>query len=152
MKAAIQAVVKALEDYLRAQIQNAAIVIGLYIAGFAIVGVPWWGVAGLLCGLLQLIPHLGSVLSLAIALLLKGLAGGTWLQLLAVFATWLLIQMVDAFLLAPRAAGRAGIRPLPAILITLAAGLWLGPLGVIFAIPAVAIVLIIVRTVWHKSL
>jgi predicted PurR-regulated permease PerM len=146
----VRAVVRALGAYLKAQVQNAAIVIALYIIGFAVTGVPWWGLAGLLCGLLQLIPHLGSLVALGIALLLRGLASGDWLQLLSVFGVWMAIQIVDGFVLAPRAAGRAGIQPVPAILITLAAGLWLGPLGVIFAVPVVAVILIVMRAARQK--
>jgi predicted PurR-regulated permease PerM len=147
--ATVRAIVQALGAYLKAQVQNAGILIGLYLVGFAVLGVPWWGLTGLLCGLLQLIPHLGSLIALGIALLLKGLAGGGWLQLLAVFGAWLAIQFIDGFILAPRAAGRAGIHPVAAILITLAAGIWLGPLGVIFAIPVVTVILIVARAVRH---
>jgi predicted PurR-regulated permease PerM len=146
----VRDVVQPLGAYLKAQVQNAAILIALYIIGFAATGVPWWGLTGLLCGLLQLIPHLGSVVALGIALLLRGLASGSWLQLLSVFGIWLAIQIVDGFVLTPRAAGRAGIHPVPAILITLAAGLWLGPLGVVFAVPVVAVILIIVRAARQK--
>src|SRR5581483_4720817 len=118
----VRAIVQALGAYLKAQIQNAAIVLALYVIGFAVAGVPWWGLTGLFCGFLQLIPHLGLLVALALALLLKGLAGGDWLQLLAVFGVWLGIQIVDGFVLSPRAAGRAGVHPVAGILITLAAG------------------------------
>ncbi len=145
----VRAIVQALGAYLKAQVENSAILVGLYIAGFAVAGVPWWGLTGLVCGLLQMIPHLGSVMALGLALLLKGLAGGGWLQILAVFGVWLAIQVVDGFILGPRAAGRAGVHPVAAILITLAAGLWLGPLGVIFAVPVVAVILIVARALRH---
>lgn len=145
----VRAIVQALGAYLKAQVQNAAIVTALYVIGFAVAGVPWWGLSGFFCGLLQLIPHLGSLIALALGLLLKGLAGGHWLQLLAVFGVWLAIQIVDGFVLSPRAAGRAGVHPVAGILITLAAGLWLGPLGVIFAVPVVAVILVVARAVRH---
>ncbi len=143
-------IVQALRAYLKAQIQNAVILSALYVIGFAATGVPWWVLTGLFCGLLQLIPHLGSLIALAFALLLRGLSSGDWIHLLAVFGVWLAIQIVDGFVLSPRAAGRAGVHPVAAILITLAAGLWLGPLGVIFAVPVVAIILIIVRAARHR--
>lgn len=146
----VRAIVQALRAYLTAQFQNALILIALYIIGFAVTGVPWWVLVGLICGLLQMIPHLGSLIALVLALLLRGLASGDWLQMLAVFGVWLAIQIVDGFVLTPRAAGRAGVHPIPAILLTLAAGIWLGPLGVIFAVPAVAVILIIARAVRHK--
>ena len=42
------------------------------------------------------------------------------------------------------------MQPLPAILITLGAGLWLGPLGVIFAVPVVAVILVVVKAARQK--
>src|SRR5438309_1562472 len=48
--------------YFRTLVQNAVISILLFIAGFAIAGVPWWFLTGFVCGIVNLIPHLGSVL------------------------------------------------------------------------------------------
>ena len=138
-------VFRALGAYLKAQVQNAFIVIALYIVGFAVAGVPWWLLTGILCGILQLIPYLGSVIALGVGLLLKGVVASDWTQLLYVFGVWLVIQIADGFILSPRAAGRAGVHPFLAILITIAAGLLFGPLGIMFAVPVVAILLVIAR-------
>ena len=61
----------ALGAYLKAQLQNAIIVVLLFVVAFAITGVPWWLLTGALCGMLNLIPHLGPVISLGLALLLN---------------------------------------------------------------------------------
>jgi predicted PurR-regulated permease PerM len=60
---------------------------------------------------------------------------------------WLIIQTIDGFILTPRAAGRAGVNPFLAIAITIAAAFMFGPLGMLLAVPAVAVVLIILRAV-----
>ena len=140
-------VTRSLGAYLKAQVQNAAIVFVLYIAGFAITGVPWWFLTGFFCGLLNLIPHLGPVLALAVPLLLKWLAGAHLLSLVYVLCAWFVIQVVDGFVLGPRAAGHAGVNPLLSIFLTIAAGILFGPLGMILAVPVYAVIRIVTRAV-----
>jgi predicted PurR-regulated permease PerM len=138
-------VARSLAAYLKAQIQNAVIVMGLYIIAFAITGVPWWVLTGFLCGLLNLVPSIGSILALGLALFAKWLVADDWLPLVYVGCAWLVIQIIDGFVLSPRAAGRAGVNPFLSILITLLAGLLLGPIGMLLAVPVVAVGLVIYR-------
>ncbi len=137
--------------YLKAQLQNAIVLVLLFVVAFAITGVPWWPLTGLLCGLVNLIPHLGPVVALGLALLFKYAVSTTDLvPLIYVGAAWLVIQIVDGFVLSPRAAGRAGVNPFLSILITLAAGLLFGPIGMLVAVPIVAVILVIMRAVRKK--
>jgi predicted PurR-regulated permease PerM len=138
-------ILQSLGAYLKAQVQNIAILIGLYMIGFALTGVPWWVLTGLLCGLLQQVPYLGSVLALGLGVGLRALTSDGWMPALYVFGMWLAIQIVDGFVLSPRAAGRAGVSPLWSIPLVLVAGLAFGPIGAILAVPIVAVVLIVVR-------
>lgn len=138
-------ILHSLAEYLKAQAKNAIVTTGLYMIGFAITGVPWWLLTGFLCGVLHLIPYLGSVLALAIAILLRWFTADDWVPLTYVFGIWLTIQIVDGFVLSPRAAGRAGVSPLLSIPLVLVAGLIFGPLGAILAVPAVAVILIVYR-------
>lgn len=147
----VSEIVHSLGAYLKAQARNAVIVVGLYILGFAIVGVPWWLLLGLLAGVLNLIPHLGPLIALLIPLVAKWLVSEDWIPLLYVAGVWLLIQIIDGFILSPRAAGRAGVNPFLAIVITIAAGFIFGPLGMLFAVPVVAVILIISRAVNRAS-
>jgi AI-2 transport protein TqsA len=140
-------VVTALTEYLKAQVWNAGIVLALYIAGFALTGVPWWLLTGILAGLLNLIPHLGPLLALALPLLLKWLSTGGLMPLVWIGLLWLAIQTIDGFVLSPRAAGRAGVNPLLAIFITIVAAFAFGPLGMFLAVPVVAVTLIVLRAI-----
>jgi predicted PurR-regulated permease PerM len=133
--------------YLKAQIQNAFITTFLFIAAFAITGVPWWFLTGIVCGVVNLVPHLGPLLSLGLGILFRWITTGDWTKLMWVGLAWLVIQILDGFVLSPRAAGRAGINPLLSILITLAAGFFLGPLAMILVVPALAVALIILRSI-----
>jgi len=140
-------VASSLGAYLKAQAWNALIVIALYTIGFALTGVPWWPLTGPLAGVLNLIPHLGPLLALAIPLLVKWLTSDQLMPLVWIGVVWLVIQTLDGFVLSPRAAGRAGVNPFVAIAITIAAAFLFGPLGMILAVPAVAVILIIFRAV-----
>jgi predicted PurR-regulated permease PerM len=60
--------------------------------------------------------------------------------------------VIDGFFLSPRAARHAGVNPVLSILITIAAGFLFGPLGVILAVPVVAVILIISRAARQKAI
>jgi predicted PurR-regulated permease PerM len=145
--AVLSDVFRALRAYIGAQLRNALILGGLYCIGFALTGVPWWLLTGFACGVLQQVPYLGSVAALALAAMLRWFAGGGGTEVALVFGVWLAIQVLDGFFLSPRAAGKAGVNPLASIAITIAAGFLFGPLGVILAVPAVAVILV----VWKAS-
>ncbi len=138
-------IISSIGAYLKAQFWNALIVIGLYIAGFAVTGVPWWVLTGFVAGVLNLVPHLGPLMALALAFFLKWLNADGLMPLVWVGAVWLAIQIVDGFVLSPRAAGRAGVNPFLAIPITIGAAFLFGPVGMLLAVPAVAVVLIVLR-------
>lgn len=135
----------ALVAYLKAQAYNFLIVTGLYIVGFAVADVPWWLLTGLLSGLLNPFPHLGPVLALGIPALAIGITAGGWLHLAYAGGVWITIQVIDGFILSPRAAGRAGVNPWLSILITIAAAFLFGPIGMLLAVPVLAVILIVIR-------
>jgi predicted PurR-regulated permease PerM len=143
---------RSVRAYLKAQVQNAIIMTGLYMVGFAIVGVPGWPVTGFICGLLNLIPYFGSLAALGIALLLKWAVTSDWVGLVYVGGLWVLLQAVEGFILSPRAAGRAGVNPFLSIPLTLAAGFAFGPLGILLAVPVTAILFIVIRATRKREL
>jgi predicted PurR-regulated permease PerM len=137
--------------YLKATLKNAIITNLLFVIGFAIAGVPWWPLTGLLCGTLNLLPHLGPILSLGLGLVIQYFASEDWTRMAIVGGVWLAIQILDGFVLSPGAAGRAGVSPILSIFLVLAAGLIFGPIGMILAVPVTAIILIITKAFRPKS-
>jgi predicted PurR-regulated permease PerM len=97
----------------------------------------------LACGALNLIPQIGSVLALALVLLVQLFADRGTVGMIAAGALWLAVQVVEGFILGPRAAGRAGVNPLFSIVLVLLAGIVLGPVGAILVVPVVAVLLIV---------
>lgn len=141
--AVVKRIGTSLGAYIRASAQNALIVSLLYCVGFAIAGVPGWLFTGLVCGVLNVIPQIGGVLALAFALLVELFFTDDWMGMAYAGAVWLVVQVIEGFVLSPRAAGRAGVHPIASIFMVLIAALVFGPLGAILAIPVVAILLII---------
>jgi predicted PurR-regulated permease PerM len=142
---------RSLGAYVQAQLQNALITIGLFIVGFAVTGVPWWALTGFVCGVVNLVPHLGPVIALLLGLYVRWLTTDDWVKLAYVGAAWLAIQVIDGFVLSPRAAGRAGVNPFLSIVITLVAGMMFGPIGMILAVPIVAVILIVWRATRKRA-
>jgi predicted PurR-regulated permease PerM len=143
----LRRIATSLGTYLRAVLRNAVIVTLLYMIGFAIADVPGWLILGLLCGLLNVIPQIGSVIALGLVALVQFLAGAGWPGLIKAGLVWLLVQAIEGFVLSPMAAGRAGVNPLVSILLVILAGIALGPLGAILVIPVVAVMLVVWRAV-----
>ena len=138
---------RSLFAWIRASVINGFVVALLFSVGFALSGVSWWLAFGLVAGLANAVPVLGSLCALALSLyagLFTHHEG--WTGLLFTGGVWLVVQIVEGFLLSPRAAGHAGVPPLLSIPLVLIAGLVFGPLGAILAVPVAAVLLIVHRT------
>ncbi len=144
-------IANSLRAYLKATVQNAIVTTLLFVAGFAIAGVPWWPLTGFICGVLNLVPQLGPVLALGLALLIEYFATDNWIQLAIVGGIWLVIQIIDGFVLSPRAASRSGVNPLLSIFLVLIAGFFFGPIGMILVVPVTAVALIVIKAVRAQS-
>ncbi|MBN1908077.1 MAG: AI-2E family transporter, partial [Deltaproteobacteria bacterium] len=85
----------------------------LYAIGFAIVGLPYGIVIGIILGLLNIIPYLGSIAGLGVALPLAYFSneGGVLLTVL-VLAVFCVVQLIEGYLLTPKIMGkRTGLHP-----------------------------------------
>jgi predicted PurR-regulated permease PerM len=132
--------------YLRAQLIIAAILTGLYAAGFGLAGVPWWFLIALIGGLTSLIPHVGGLIPLGLAAIADLLAGRDLTHLAITFGVWLFISILEGFVITPRLLSKPlGLRPLLVFLAVIAASFLFGPIGFVLAIPALAIVMVFWR-------
>jgi predicted PurR-regulated permease PerM len=127
--------------YVAGQAKIAAILACLYSVGYAISGVPFWLFFGMLCGALNIVPIIGSIVGLAItayAILLRG--GGVW-NYAGLLITFVIVQGLEGFWLTPRVLGKGvGLSPLYVFLAVLIGGAMFGPLGVLFAVPVLAVI------------
>jgi predicted PurR-regulated permease PerM len=130
----------ALWRWILAQLQDAIIVGILWYLGLLILGVPLALLWGFLGGLLQLVPHLGTVLSLLGPAAAAGLSGG-WPQLTYVLILYAGIVTFDGLVLQPVLMKRTAKVPIWAsIFVPILLGLLLSFWGLLLAPPLLAII------------
>src|SRR3954462_1055141 len=93
--------VRVLGIYLRAQIVIAVIVTILYAIGFAVAHVPLWPLIAIISGISTLVPRFGSLVPLVLVAIAMLLAQRDLTHLLIAFATWVVVQAVEGFVLQP---------------------------------------------------
>jgi predicted PurR-regulated permease PerM len=125
----------------------------LFAIGFSIVGLRYGFLLGLLLGLLNIIPYLGSMIGLGIGLPLAYFQeGGGATTLILVLVVFTVVQLIESYVLTPRIMGeRTGLHPLAIIVAILFWGSALqGILGMILAIPLTAFLVVFWRLAREK--
>jgi predicted PurR-regulated permease PerM len=132
---------------------------GICWLGLALLGVPGAFYLGLMAGLLEIIPSIGSVIATILAVFVALLYGSAYLPInnitlaLVVILFYWLVQLLENNLIVPKVLGEAVNLP-PLVMLT---GVWVGAeagglIGVLLATPLIATVLEIMRYVYRKAL
>ncbi|MEM7395161.1 MAG: AI-2E family transporter, partial [Verrucomicrobiota bacterium] len=125
----------------------------LFAIGFMLVQLPYGLVIGLLLGFLNIIPYLGSMIGLSIALPLAYFgADGGLTQLILVLVVFGIVQVIEGYVLTPRVMGeKTGLHPMAIIISIFFWGAALdGIMGMILAIPLTAFLVIFWRLLKKK--
>ena len=129
-----------ISSYVRSQLVIALVMGVLYAIGFAIARVPLALSIGLLSGLLNFIPYLGTLTGLTLSLSFVALDGGGWARILGVVAIFIVVQSVEGYYLTPKLlGGRLDLHPMWVLVGLMIGGSLFGILGIILAVPAIAI-------------
>lgn len=124
---------------IRGQFLVCAILAAYYSVALSAVGVDMAVLLGILSGLMNLVPFVGPLASLALTVFLAVLGGAQITQSIAIVGVYLVANLVDNTVLTPRIVGRhMVISPLTIILAFLAGGELLGFLGILLALPIMA--------------
>ncbi|PIE84455.1 MAG: AI-2E family transporter [Bacteroidia bacterium] len=115
-------------------------------------------VIGLLAGILNVIPYVGAIIALAIALIIvtaiyagAGLSMSLGTLVLLVCAIFLIVRLIDNFFLQPYIyAGSVNALPLEIFIILLMAGQIAGVLGMLLAIPAYTVIRVFAKEFFNK--
>lgn len=135
-----------LSRYLRGQVLAAAVVgvltwLGLWVAGF-----PYSGLIGAVAGVFNLVPYLGLVVSLVPALIIAILSGAFLASVAKIAIVFSIVQFLDANIIAPRIVGESvGLHPVWVILAIAIAGVFLGFVGLLLAIPGAILVKLLLQ-------
>lgn len=129
-----------LESYVRGQLLIGIIMAVFYAIGFWFLGVPAWAGIAMIAGLLNAIPYVGTILGVILAGGFTVAAGGGWWDVGAVLGVFVAVQTLEGYVLTPRIlGGRLNLHPMAVFLSLLIGGKLFGLLGVVLAIPAIAI-------------
>ncbi|MCO7176094.1 AI-2E family transporter [Sporolactobacillus kofuensis] len=114
--------------------------------GFAVIGLPYSLLLGLIVGVTNIIPYLGPIIGATPALIIALMDSPT--KALLVLAVIVIVQQLDGHLISPLVMGkRLNTHPLTIIVLLLVAGKWIGPIGMILAVPTYAMIKSIVAHV-----
>jgi predicted PurR-regulated permease PerM len=142
-----------LVTFFRGQIIIALIQGLMFAAGFAIVGLPYGITIGMMLGFLNIVPYLGSIVGLAVAIPLAYLnPEGGMSQAVLVVGVFSIVQTIEGYLLTPKIMGsRTGLHPALIIFAMFFWGVALnGILGMILAIPLTAFAVVFWRLLKKK--
>jgi len=125
----------------------------LFAVGFALVGLPYGIFIGIMLGLLNIIPYLGSIVGLSVALPLAYFSDdGGGLRLALTLTVFAVVQMIEGYLLTPKIMGnRTGLHPGLIVFAVFFWGVALGGiLGMILAVPLTAFAVVFWRLLKKK--
>lgn len=110
--------------------------------GFSIIGLPYAIVLGVFAGLTNFIPTFGLWISIFVSTLVGISLGDPWFQYLpGIYVVFALEQVLESGFLVPRVMGsQVGIHPLLVMISLLLFGFMFGFIGVLIAVPSVALV------------
>jgi len=151
-------VIRSINDYLIAFFRGQVLVAMcdgvLYGVGFALIGLPYAFLIGVVAMALTIIPFLGAIVTCGAALLIAVVTFGDWQHPLLVILVFAIVQGIEGYVLQPKILGeRVGLHPM-AIIVAIMTGTTLlgGILGGILAIPlAAALRVIMFRYVWQEQ-
>jgi predicted PurR-regulated permease PerM len=117
-----------------------------YAVGLTLVGLDFGLLVGIGAGLISFVPYLGTGLGLIAGLGLAVAQYDTWLPIGLVAAVFVSGQMLEGYVLTPRLVGeRVGLHPVWVLFALMAGGALLGFTGVLLAVPAAAVIGVLVR-------
>ena len=120
--------------------------------GLWILGVPFWLAFGIFTGLVAVVPFFGTLVSTLLPALFM-VATGDWLKVVLVITLGVLVHVLEANVILPRIMQRKlALPPVLTIGGVLIMGTLLGAIGLIVAVPVLAVTLVLVRHVLHGEI
>jgi predicted PurR-regulated permease PerM len=124
----------------------AMLVLGVLTAlGLLILGAPYWLAFGMLAGVAAVVPFFGTMVSTVLpALFVVGT--GNWIKVVAVLLLGVVVHVIEANFVGPLIMERkVSLPPVLTIASVLVMGTLFGVIGLVVAVPILALVLVVVR-------
>ncbi|GAK32860.1 AI-2E family transporter [Iodidimonas nitroreducens] len=137
-----------LSGFVRGQLSVMLAMAVLYCLGWSVMGLDYALILGMLAGILGFIPFFGTAFALAVALFVGfGQWGLDYANLGLVVLVWVFVQILEGAVLTPRLLGRhVCLHPVWVIFAVFAGGEVAGFVGVLIAVPAAAVIAVLVRS------
>lgn len=135
-----------LSAFLRGQLLVMLALGAIYSVGLWLVGLDLALLIGMLAGLVSFVPYLGFIIGVLAAGAAVLVQTHDWIDLLPVLAVFGVAQVLESALLTPWLVGdRIGLHPVAVIFAVLAGGQLFGFVGVLLALPAAAVIAVLIR-------
>jgi predicted PurR-regulated permease PerM len=123
----------------------------IYGVGLTTIGLSVGPLIGMIAGLLSFVPYLGFIIGLGASLIAVLVQYGDWLHIGLVLVVFTIGQLMEGYVLVPRLVGnKIGLHPVAVIFAVLAGGHLFGFLGVLLALPAAAVIMVVLRYVYGR--
>ena len=141
----IRSATLALRAWTFAQLLAMFVLGALTALGLWILGVPYWLTFGIFTGVVALVPFFGTLVSSLLPALFV-LADGDWVRALLVVVFGFVIHFIENNLVNPLIMQKhASLPPVLTIMSVLICGKLLGPMGLLVAVPGLAVLLVLLR-------
>ena len=137
---------RTLSGYIRGQ-TNVCLLLGIFYAiGLSAVGLEGGILIGFFTGIATFIPYVGMLIGTALGLITAWFQFESWEGVLTVACIFAIGQVIEGNFVAPKLVGdKVGLHPVWLIFGMLAGGRLFGLLGVILAVPATAVIGVLIR-------
>jgi predicted PurR-regulated permease PerM len=135
-----------LAEFLRGQFTVMLSLGAIYTAGLWLIGLDYAFSIGLLAGLVSFVPYLGLLVGVSLASFASLVQFQDWPHFFFVIGVFGIGQLLEGMVLSPRLVGeRIGLHPVAVIFAVMAGGQLFGFFGVLLALPAAAVVVVLLR-------
>ena len=136
------------QDYLLGRLILMSILAVLYSIGLGLSGVENYILVGIIASLLTLIPWIGNIIGMAMAMAFGYLTSGDINVLWGIIITFTVSQFLESYILQPYIIGdKVGLHPFFVILFVILGGAVWGLVGMVLSIPVMAIVTIVFQNI-----
>jgi len=143
-----------LAGFIRGQLSVCAILAVLYSIGLYFIGIDLAVAIGTLAGVTFIIPYVGTVIGIVLSMVMAFLKFHDILHPLLCLGWFSLVQGLEGMIITPKVVGNTvGLHPLVAIVALLIGGQIFGLMGMLLAVPVVAVLQVFLRslTAWYRE-
>lgn len=137
-----------LRAYIVGQLFTMAVLAALTAIGLWVLGVPYWLTFGVFTGLVAIVPFFGTLLSTTLPALFVVAGPNGGVRAMLVLGLGVVVHLIEGNVVAPLVMSeKLELPPILTIMAVLVLGKILGPLGLVVAVPTLAVVMVLVRRI-----